>query len=87
MQANDRARAYWRRNMRLIAVLLGIWFVAAFVVPYAARALASPFFGWPFSFWMAAQGAPLIFVILVGYYARTINRRDREATRGADGGT
>ena len=36
------------------------------------------FFGWPFSFWMGAQGALIVYVALIWYYARTMNRLDRE---------
>ena len=38
-------------------MLLAIWFVVTFVVAYFARDLTFNFFGWPFSFWVAAQGA------------------------------
>lgn len=69
---------YWRRNLQLTAVLLAIWFIVTFVVAYAARDLAFNFFGWPFSFWMAAQGAPVIFLVLVWVYARAMDRLDRE---------
>jgi putative solute:sodium symporter small subunit len=34
----------------------GVWFVVTFVVAYFARDLNFNFFGWPFSFWVAAQG-------------------------------
>ena len=32
--------------------------------------------GWPFSFWVAAQGAPLVYVALIWAYARLTNRLD-----------
>lgn len=78
MQLTDKHREYWRRNMRITLVLMAIWFVVTFVLSYAARDLSFSFFGWPFSFWMGAQGALIVYVVLIWYYARTMNRLDRE---------
>lgn len=79
-----KQRAYWRRNRRITVLLLAAWFVVTFVVAYFARDLDFTFFGWPFSFWMAAQGALVVYVLIIGYYARFMNRLDRECTDGED---
>ena len=79
MQLTERHREYWSRNLRTTAVLLTIWFVVTFVVSYYAREFFSfTFFGWPFSFWMGAQGALVIYVVIVWYYARYMNKLDHE---------
>ena len=79
MQLTEWHKEYWSRNLRITAVLLGIWFVVTFVVSYYAREFFSfTFFGWPFSFWMGAQGALIVYVIIVWYYARRMNKLDRE---------
>jgi len=78
-QANDTRGAYWRKNLRITAVLLAIWFVVTFVTTFFARELSFTFFGWPFSFWMAAQGALLIYLALIGFYAWYMNQLDRAA--------
>jgi putative solute:sodium symporter small subunit len=79
MQLTDKHHEYWRKTLALTAVLLVLWFLVTFVVSFYARELAAfNFFGWPFSFWMGAQGALLIYVVLIGYYARTMNRMDVE---------
>ncbi|CAN5800542.1 hypothetical protein BH11PSE8_BH11PSE8_10260 [soil metagenome] len=70
-----RAR-HWRSVRRLTGVLMLIWFTVTFVVAFYARELSARFAGWPFSFWMAAQGAPIVYVLLVGWYARRMNRID-----------
>ena len=49
MQLTERHHQYWRKNLRITAVLLAIWFVVTFVVGYYARDLNFNFFGWPFS--------------------------------------
>jgi putative solute:sodium symporter small subunit len=72
----ETRRRYWRKTLSLTTGLLAIWFLVSFVATYFARDLNFDFFGWPFSFWLAAQGAPLIYVLLVGFYARAMNRLD-----------
>ncbi len=72
-----RQMSYWHRNLLIIASLLVLWFVATFVPVYFAVALSRLFlFGWPFSFWMAAFGAPAVFVLIIGLYAWYMNRED-----------
>jgi putative solute:sodium symporter small subunit len=71
-------RRYWRKNLNVSGILLGVWFVVTFVIGYFARDLNFSFFGWPFSFWVAAQGAVIVYVALICYYARYMNRLDRQ---------
>lgn len=78
MQLTETHRSYWRRNLALTAILLAIWFVVTFVVSFYARELSFTFFGWPFSFWMGAQGALIVYVVIIWYYARAMNRLDQE---------
>jgi putative solute:sodium symporter small subunit len=78
MQLTDNHRRYWRKNLNITAVLLVIWFFVTFVVSYYARELNFNFFGWPFSFWMGAQGALIIYVALIGYYAWYMGKLDKE---------
>ncbi|HMV54064.1 MAG TPA: DUF4212 domain-containing protein [Rhodocyclaceae bacterium] len=78
MQLTETHRHYWQKNLRLTGILLAIWFVVTFGVSYFARDLSFSFFGWPFSFWMGAQGALVIYVIIIWYYARAMNRLDQE---------
>jgi putative solute:sodium symporter small subunit len=77
-QLTEKHHEYWRRNLRLTAILMAIWFIVTYVVSYYARELDFTFFGWPFSFWMGAQGALIIYVIIIWYYARAMNRLDQE---------
>ena len=57
MQLTARHHEYWKKNLNITAILMVIWFVATFVMGYYARDLSFDFFGWPFSFYMAAQGS------------------------------
>ena len=78
MQLTESHREYWRKNLRITAILLAIWFVVTFVVSYYARELSFNFFGWPFSFWMGAQGALVIYILIIGYYAWSMGKLDIE---------
>lgn len=78
MQTTDNHRQYWRKTLRMTALLLCIWFAVTFVVSYFARDLHFNFFGWPFSFWMGAQGSLVIYVAIIGFYARYMNKLDIE---------
>jgi putative solute:sodium symporter small subunit len=77
-QISERHRAYWQKNLSITGSLLLIWFLVTFGVAYFARDLSFTFFGWPFSFWVAAQGALIVYVIIIWYYARVMERLDRE---------
>ena len=78
MTLTERQREYWRKNLRITAVLMVIWFLVTFGVGYFARDLSFVFFGWPFSFWVGGQGALIVYVLMIWYYARTMNRLDQE---------
>ena len=77
-QLTERHHQYWRRTLWITGVLLAIWFFVTFVVGYFARDLNFTFFGWPFSFWVAAKGALIVYVVMIWFYARTMNRLDEE---------
>jgi len=84
---NSARARHWHRTQRLTAVLLLVWFVVGFVVTWFARDLDFPFLGWPFSFWMAAQGGVIVFVALLAVYARRMARIDRRLqAEGGSGG-
>lgn len=78
MEHNDDERQdYWRANLRVTGLLLCGWFGVTFVIAYFARDLDFSFFGWPFSFWAAAQGALIVYLAIIGFYAWYMNRLDR----------
>ncbi len=78
MQLTEKHQEYWSKNLRITGVLLFIWFVATFVVGFYARDLSFNFFGWPFAFYMAAQGSLIIYVLIIWFYARYMNKLDNE---------
>lgn len=74
----ERQRAYWRRTLRLTGWLLALWFGVSFGIAFFARELSFTIFGWPFSFWVAAQGALVVYCVIVWFYARWMDRLDIE---------
>lgn len=78
MQLTEKHHQYWRKNLKITAVLLSIWFVVTYVVGFFARDLNFTFFGWPFSFWVGAQGALVVYVLIIAYYAHYMNKLDNE---------
>lgn len=75
--AVEMREQYWRRNLRITGLLLAVWFFVTFVVGFFARELSFNFFGWPFSFWVAAQGALVVYVMIIWFYGRYMNNLDR----------
>jgi putative solute:sodium symporter small subunit len=78
MQVSAKHQAYWSKNLTITAILLAIWFFVTFVVGYFARDLNFNFFGWPFSWWVAGQGALIVYVVIIWFYARYMNKLDQE---------
>ncbi len=78
MELTEKQHAYWRKNLRITGILLAIWFVVTFVVAFFARELNFKFFGWPFSFWMGAQGSLVVYCVIVWFYARYMSKLDIE---------
>lgn len=79
MQLTERHREYWRRNLKLTGVLLTIWFAVTFLVVWFARPLADVnFLGFPLPFWVGAQGALIVYVLLIRHYAQRMNELDAE---------
>lgn len=80
MSSKDKAKAYWRANIRYVAILLAIWFV----VSYGAGVLFKDALntiqigGFKLGFWFAQQGAMYVFVILIFVYVRLMNALDKK---------
>jgi putative solute:sodium symporter small subunit len=74
------ASAYWKENIRILSILLGIWFLVSFVcgifaVDYLNNVKLG---GFKLGFWFAQQGSIYIFVVLIFVYVRLMNRLDKK---------
>lgn len=71
-------RHHRRLTLALTLALLAVWALVSFGVSYFARALSFDFFGWPFSFWVGAQGGVIVYCLIVAVYAWVMNRRETD---------
>jgi len=79
MELTPRHHEYWRKNLVVTVILLLAWFVVTFVEAWYARELNNiTFFGFPFGFYMSAQGSLAIYVIIIGIYAMYMKKLDKE---------
>ncbi len=79
MSEQNDPRAYWRANLRILSVLLAIWFSASFLlgVVFVRPLNAFSLGGFPLGFWFAQQGSILVFVVLVFVYALWMDRLEK----------
>lgn len=75
----QRAIAYWGANLRLMAVLLGIWALVSFgfSILFADALNEIQFAGFKLGFWFAQQGSIYVFIILIAVYVLQMNRLDK----------
>ncbi len=78
MPLTEKHREYWHRNLKLTSLLLAIWFLATFVVSWYARELNEIVLIGPLGFYMGAQGALIVYVLIIWYYARRMNQMDKQ---------
>lgn len=82
---DERVRAYWRANRRLIAVLLVIWAIVSYGCSILFIEQLNHFHigTLPLGFWFAQQGSIYVFVVLIFVYAFGMDRLDRKYGFGA----
>ena len=82
-QPTEAAR-YWRTNMKLVGLLLVVWFLVSygagilFVEPLNEVQLG----GFPLGFWFAQQGSIVVFIVLILVYCLKMDRIDAEFNAG-----
>jgi putative solute:sodium symporter small subunit len=81
-QAEDVRQEHWRRTRRLTLQLMLVWLAVTFGIIFFARELSGlVLFGWPLSFYLAAQGAVLAYTILIAIHAWKMHALDRRPVR------
>lgn len=74
-----KGEMHWRKTFRLTLMLLLVWLVVTFGTTWFARDLnAYSFLGFPLGFYMEAQGALLIYLLIIWYYNRKMRQFDAE---------
>ncbi|WP_162052871.1 DUF4212 domain-containing protein [Pontibacter pamirensis] len=76
----QKMQEYWKRNVRILSILLGIWFLVSFVFGILLKDELNQIRmgGFKLGFWFAQQGSIYCFVIIIFVYVWLMNRLDRE---------
>ena len=81
MEVNsNEQKYYWKINIRIMSILLSIWFLVSFgfSIIFVDKLNEFNLFGFKLGFWWAQQGSIFTFVILVFVYSIVMNRVDRK---------
>ncbi len=75
----NEQKLYWKINMRIMSILLLIWFLVSFgfSIVFVDNLNKLNFFGFKFGFWWAQQGSIFVFVVLVFVYSILMNKVDQ----------
>ncbi|MBI5663659.1 MAG: DUF4212 domain-containing protein [Nitrospirae bacterium] len=77
--SKEQRDLYWKKNIRLTTFTLVIWFVVTYVCAFFVKELNNVvIFGFPFGYYMGAQGSLIVFVWLIFNYAFKMNKYDKE---------
>jgi putative solute:sodium symporter small subunit len=76
----DNRKAYWRANVRLMVVLLIIWFTISYLcgIVFVEELNTIRLGGYKLGFWFAQQGSMYGFVVIIFVYARRMAALDRK---------
>jgi len=83
---DKRNKEYWNSNLKIVSVLLVIWFLVSF----GFGILFSDFLdqikigGFKLGFWFAQQGSIYIFVILIFVYVYLMQKLDKKIAKEED---
>jgi len=83
---SENNTAHWEKTRSLTFLVLGLWFVFAFVVHWFAASLNEfSFMGFPLGYYMAVQGSLAIFVVLIFFLNWRQDKIDDEFGMGEGG--
>ena len=80
MSEQSQRQAYWKANLRLVALCLSIWFVVSYLfgIILVDQLNAIMIGGYGLGFWFAQQGSMYIFVVLIFFYANRMKKLDEK---------
>jgi putative solute:sodium symporter small subunit len=80
MSEQLRRQAYWKANLKLVALCLSIWFVVSYLfgIILVDQLNVISIGGYQLGFWFAQQGSIYVFVVLIFFYASRMNKLDRK---------
>ena len=80
MSDQKHATAYWKENVRYLLILLSIWFLCSYGagIIFVDQLNTIKMGGFPLGFWFAQQGALIVFIALIFFYAWRMNKLDKQ---------
>ena len=71
---------YWRSNLKILSILLSIWFIVSFGFGIIFSDFLDQFKigGFNLGFWFAQQGSIYFFVLLIFIYIYLMNKLDKK---------
>ncbi|MEE2615392.1 MAG: DUF4212 domain-containing protein [Verrucomicrobiota bacterium] len=80
LSPQERRKAYWRSNLRILAALMSVWFIVSYGcgILFVDTLNKISIGGAKLGFWMAQQGSIYVFVILIFVYVWLMNKLDRK---------
>ncbi len=70
---------YWQENRNLVLTMLGIWFAVSYLIQFFSGAINSIVIaGFPLGYYMGSQGALIVFVVMIFFYAKKMNELDKK---------
>jgi putative solute:sodium symporter small subunit len=69
---------YWSRTLWLTLPLLAAWLGVTLLAAVFAGDVDAQLLGWPLGYWFGAQGALVLYVVIVAAYARGMDRLEAE---------
>ena len=78
--SNSSNDAYWKANIRLVLILLTIWFVVSYGFGILLFEVLNgiKIGGTGLGFWFAQQGSIYTFLVLIFVYVKKMNKLDKE---------
>jgi len=76
----NHRQAYWRANIRILTILLSIWFIVSFGggILFVDQLNQIKLGGFKLGFWIAQQVSIYTFVLLIFVYVRLMNKLDQK---------
>ena len=80
MSEQSQREAYWKANLKLVALCLSIWFVVSYLfgIILVDQLNVIKIGGYELGFWFAQQGSMYVFVVLIFFYANRMKKLDEK---------
>lgn len=80
MIEKDKSKAYWKENIKIVLILLAVWFLVSFGAGILFKDALNDIRlgGFKLGFWFAQQGSMYVFVVLIFVYVRLMNKLDKK---------